>query len=162
MRQAHPAHGTLVAFALAALLGACGAPDSDPPEAPEADEEVEAEEAAPTYAILNPDEMAELMERDDYLVVNVHIPYEGEIPGTHLDIPYDEIEAYLDQLPEDPDVGLLLYCMSGGMSIMAAEELSERGFTNLHHLDGGMRAWAVEGRSLENADEWLEDWLEAN
>src|SRR5690606_30773808 len=35
------------------------------------------------------DEFAERMEHEDAVVVNVHVPYEGEIAGTDLFIPYD-------------------------------------------------------------------------
>jgi rhodanese-related sulfurtransferase len=88
---------------------------------------------------------------DGHLVINVHIPYEGEIAGTDLFIPYDEIAAHSNLLPEDKDAGLVLYCMSGRMSTTAAETLASLGYTNLLHLDGGMRGWVEAGHPLERA-----------
>jgi rhodanese-related sulfurtransferase len=104
----------------------------------------------PSYADLSPAELAAWMADEDVMLVNTHIPYEGEIAETDAFLPYDEIGSLLDQLPEDRSAPLVLYCRSGRMSAIAADTLSELGFTNLYNLDGGMIAWEQAGYSLES------------
>ncbi len=84
-----------------------------------------------------------------FLLVNVHIPFQGNIPQTDLSIPYNEIKSYLDQLPEDKTAEIVLYCRSGSMSNSAAAELVDLGYTNIKNLSGGFNAWKDAGLSLE-------------
>ena len=96
------------------------------------------------YADISVDQLADLMEHKDVTLVNVHIPYEGEIPQTDLFIPFDEIQAHLDELPAK-DAPIVLYCHSGSMSTTAAEVLADEGYTNVMELDGGFNTWKAAG-----------------
>ena len=93
-------------------------------------------------------ELSTMLESKDFLFVNTHIPYEGEIAGTDAFIPYDELELYADQLPADKDARIVLYCRSGRMSEIAATDLVEQGYSNVYELDGGMIAWEEAGLPL--------------
>ena len=68
----------------------------------------------------------------------------GIIDGAvHRDFRSGDFAASLAGLP--PDRPILVTCASGGRSSRSLAVLQRAGFTNLLHLDGGMRAWAAAG-----------------
>ncbi|MGM0669161.1 MAG: rhodanese-like domain-containing protein [Gemmatimonadota bacterium] len=109
----------------------------------------EAQAAAHAYTDITVDQLRDMMANDDFTLVNVHIPFEGDIPGTDVSIPFDEVSEHLDRLPQDRDAPIVLYCRSDRMSHEAAATLANLGFTNLYNLDGGFRAWTAAGYELE-------------
>lgn len=104
------------------------------------------------YEDISVETLAGMLEerRESFVLVNTHIPFEGDIPDTDLSIPYKEISDYLDQLPSDKDAEIVLYCRSDSMSRSAAETLAELGYTNLKNLDGGFNAWVDAGFPFES------------
>ena len=99
------------------------------------------------FARLDPAAFEERMKNEQAMVINVHVPYEGELAGTDAFIPYDKIKDD-PRLPEDKGTELLLYCRTGRMSEEAAVDLLEEGYTNIAHLEGGMKAWEASGRQI--------------
>jgi rhodanese-related sulfurtransferase len=89
------------------------------------------------------------LKNKDFVLINVHIPFAGNIPDTDLSIPYNELEQNLSQLPADKNEKVVLYCSSGRMSEIAAEELTSLGYTNVWNLKGGMVEWQQAGYPLE-------------
>ena len=83
----------------------------------------------------------------DFLLVNVAVPYVGEIESTDEFVPLDEIEARVDSFPQR-DVKIVVYCRSGATSAMAARELVRLGYSNVWNLQGGMIAWQEAGYPL--------------
>jgi rhodanese-related sulfurtransferase len=113
---------------------------------------VEAAEAsvspnADGYVDITADQLAGMMDEKSFTLVNVHIPYQGEIPNTDLFIPFDQISEYTDELP-GKDEPIVLYCRSGSMSTQAAKELVDLGYTNVTEVDGGFNAWQAAGYEL--------------
>ena len=104
------------------------------------------------YNNISADELDSMLEKKDFVFVNVHIPFEGNVAGTDLSIPYDQITepANLAQLPADKNAKIVLYCRSGRMSAIAAEELVKLGYTNIWNLDGGMLEWERAGFEIQD------------
>ena len=94
------------------------------------------------------DRLAQILLTKDFTFVNVKTPYIGEIDGTDLYIPYDQLIARASQLPQAKDARILVYCRSGAESAQAAQTLLGLGYTNVWNLDGGMNAWQSSGRTL--------------
>ncbi len=101
-----------------------------------------------SYRNIGVEQLYQMLQQKDFLLVNVHIPYEGELPQTDLFIPYNEIEKNLDKLPSDTAAKIVLYCKSGRMSAIAAETMAKLGFTNVWNLKHGMIDWKAKGYPL--------------
>lgn len=93
-------------------------------------------------------QLAAMLAQNDFFLVNVHIPYEGEIKDTDAFIAYDSIADNLDKLPPDKNAKIVVYCRSGGMSAIAARELVRLGFTQVSDLAGGMIDWEKSGYKI--------------
>lgn len=90
----------------------------------------------------------EMMSAKDFVLVNTHIPYEGEIPGTDLLIPFNQVDRYVDRLPADKSGAIVVYCKAGPMGDVAAERLIDLGYTNVIHFKSGMNGWERAGKPL--------------
>jgi rhodanese-related sulfurtransferase len=103
-----------------------------------------------SYTRVSPTELKGMMQREDLVLVNTHVPFEGNIPGTDLSIPYNEIGRRAHRLPVK-DARIALYCRSGTMSAEAARTLVRLGYTDVSDLGGGMLAWEKAGFPLKGA-----------
>jgi rhodanese-related sulfurtransferase len=141
MKRSYPI--IFVLILLAALIAACS---QDTP-APTEMTEIGFPKNAAGYADINVQQLADMLPEKDFTLVNVHIPYEGELEQTDLFIAYNRIADNLDQLP-DKDAPIVLYCRSGRMSTEAAKELARLGYSNVMELNGGFIAWEAAGYDL--------------
>ena len=101
-----------------------------------------------SYTDVTAAELNTMLASKDFTLINVHIPFEGNIAKTDLSVPYDQIELNLGRLPADKNAKIVLYCRSGRMSSMAARELVGLGYTNIWELSGGMVAWEQAGLKI--------------
>jgi phage shock protein E len=155
-----------VALLSAVLLSACGgsqanAPDGSggpkgagsgnvAPAAPSGEVGERVAVSGGSFTRVSPTELRVMMRETDLMLVNTHVPYEGNIPGPDVSIPYDEIGRKLERLP-GKGARIVLYCRSGSMSAEAAEILIELGYEDVWDLRGGMIAWEDTGFRLEDA-----------
>ena len=107
--------------------------------------------AGGSYQNITAAELKSMVKDKDFLLVNVHIPMGTSIPGTDLFIPYDEITVSENvlQLPAEKDTKIVLYCRSGRMSEIAAEELVNLGYTSVWNVSDGILGWEQAGYPLE-------------
>lgn len=100
-----------------------------------------------SYLRVQPVELAAMLRAKDFTLVNVHVPYAGEIEPTDAFIPFDTIALRSADLPAT-DQPIVLYCQTGRMSAIAAETLVKAGYTDVWDLAGGMEAWTAAGLPL--------------
>lgn len=91
---------------------------------------------------------------NDGFLLDVRTTAEWEQDG-HLEnatlIPHTELETRENELPEDKDALILLYCRSGNRSQDAAQTLLDMGFTNLMELESGINGWKDAGMPVSYA-----------
>src|SRR3989344_1460743 len=63
-------------------------------------------------ASLSVKELKKELENKDFVFINVHTPYEGEIGKTDSFIEYDSLLASKNLLPKDLNARIVLYCKS--------------------------------------------------
>jgi len=128
------------------LLAACSSPAASSPTVDVVGNQVSVSEG--DYTDVSVNELQAMQAKKDFTFVNVHIPFEGDIAGTDLSIPYDQIAQNLDKLP-DKTAKIVLYCRSGRMSAIAAETLVGLGYSDIWNLSGGMAAWEQAGLKVD-------------
>jgi rhodanese-related sulfurtransferase len=130
----------IAAFFSALVMAACAsAAAPDIPSAPQ---------SAASVRLADPDAFAAAVLEPTRVTINVHVPFEGNIEGTDLSVPFDQIVAQSGRLPADRRTGLAVYCRSGPMSAIAIDALKSLDFIDIVELRGGMRAWQADGRQL--------------
>jgi rhodanese-related sulfurtransferase len=134
---------TILALILIFLLTGC----DNQGTIPSADKQPEAVKTG--YTDISISELENMLKNKDFVLVNVHVPFEGNIPNTDLSIPYNTIDQHLDQLPADKNAKIVLYCSSDSMSNIAAKTLVQNGYSNIANLVGGFSNWEKAGLPLE-------------
>jgi phage shock protein E len=69
----------------------------------------------------------------------------GAIPGTDLNIEFRQIAQRHRELGAGLNDHIVVYCQSGKRSNIAADTLSELGYTNVYNIRGSMNAWLQAG-----------------
>lgn len=107
---------------------------------------------------LSPDQVAAEIESGSATLVDIREEAElagGRIAGSHH-APRGMLEFYADPSSPyhreefDPERRIILTCASGGRSALATETLQQMGYSNVAHLDGGMKAWMAQGFPVES------------
>ncbi len=80
-----------------------------------------------------------------FLLVNVHTPLAGNIPGTDADIVYTDVPGIEAFVGADKSKPVVIYCMSDHMASIAGPQLVADGYCNVRYLSGGLSAWEAAG-----------------
>lgn len=108
------------------------------------------QEIATGYHNIGADDLSDMLAHKDFILIDVHIPEQAHIAGTDAFIPFDEIRQRPQDLPQDKEAKVVVYCRSGNMSQRAAEDLRKMGYSNVYNLDGGTNEWQKQGYRVEN------------
>lgn len=100
------------------------------------------------FTTITSEKLSTMLSNKDFFFINVHVPYEGEIESTDAFIPYNKITDNLEKLPKEKNAKIVLYCRSGRMSEIAAQELTQLGYTQVSHLSGGLIDWQKNGYEI--------------
>ncbi len=68
-----------------------------------------------------------------------------------VNIPHTDIEKILAAVNKDDTV--VIYCRSGRRANIVATALEEKGYGNVHTLDGDIKGWIASGKPLEGMPE---------
>lgn len=102
-----------------------------------------------SYTVVSVQELQELLDDKDFTLINVHTPWQGDIPQTDQHLAYDQIEQSLAQLPAEKSTKIVVYCLTSGMAKIAVNSLLGIGYTNVWMLEGGTSAWEEAGLAIQ-------------
>lgn len=91
--------------------------------------------------------LIERVKNDEWLLLDVRSAEEynqGHIPGA-INVPHDQIDAYLDALDGWQDKPVIVYCRSGRRAQLAMKVLEDLQFQSIRSLEGDMLGWSESG-----------------
>jgi rhodanese-related sulfurtransferase len=94
---------------------------------------------------IDPEQLEQLRQAGSVVLLDVRTDPEvarGLIAGSKH-IPLNQLPARHQEI--NPEAQLVVYCQSGARSAQACAWLAERGFAQVHNLQGGLLAWARAG-----------------
>lgn len=89
------------------------------------------------------DEVHKAIENADVTIIDVRTPQEvakGAIKGS-VAIPLDELETKIREQVQDKNRVIYLYCLSGSRSEMAADMLTNLGYSQAFSMSNGLMMW---------------------
>ena len=96
---------------------------------------------------LNAAEFNALVNVEGVVVLDVRTREEfasGHLPNAiNIDLNSSQFAEQITQL--DPNATYAVYCRSGNRSRIAVDSMKAGGFTEVHHLEGGIGAWLDAG-----------------
>jgi rhodanese-related sulfurtransferase len=93
-----------------------------------------------------------LSRENDFVLLDIRTEAEfaaGHIQGAQW-FPRGKLEYYIQELIQDPNSRIVLYCRTGGRSALATLTLKDMGYSSVVDLEGGFKEWVAEGNSFYN------------
>lgn len=125
------------------LLSGCGPLAKEPAAADELDA------GAPSLGEFSAAQLHESLNAKDFLMIDVHVPRAGVVPGTDASITWTDIDGLVASIGPSLARKVVLTCLSGHMSEQAGHALIARGYSAVSELTGGMSAWVAAGYTLD-------------
>ena len=100
-------------------------------------------------------QLTRLINDEKAVVVDVRETKEfvdGKVPGA-IHIPLSQLKDRVSELEKYKERPVIAYCARGQKSPSATTALGRAGFTNLHSLAGGLKAWKDAGLPTERTEE---------
>lgn len=94
------------------------------------------------YEKINQDKAKEMMDNSNPIIIDVRTPDEyrgGKIPKA-INIPVNMIVKQAEARIKSKDSEVLVYCLTGSRSKLAAKMLTKLGYTNVYDF-GGINSW---------------------
>ena len=96
------------------------------------------------------EQIADINERgtDAFVIIDARSMSEyddAHVPGA-VNIPYDSLDFFVDELPEDKDAAIVTYCRSGGRATVLQGLLGDLGYTNVTVVPGSQMDRSVAGQ----------------
>ena len=100
------------------------------------------------FYLVDPEEVNNLIESNqDIYILDVRTPYEvsmGRIPGA-VSIRLNALMENLEELPENEEKPIYVYCRNAIRSAYATAILRVFGYSEVFNISGGFKAWEDEG-----------------
>jgi sulfur-carrier protein adenylyltransferase/sulfurtransferase len=112
------------------------------------------EQATQIFKEISPAEAASEIDAGGVALVDTREPHEYEeahIEGGRL-VPPGLLREEIASVVPDRSQRVLLYCRSGNRSAKAAAELTEMGYEDVAHVEGGILAWQQDGLPVVSAE----------
>lgn len=87
----------------------------------------------------------------EFFLVDVRTAEEyaaSHIAATDDQIPFDQLNSFLDRFPESKQTTIYCFCRTGRRSGIAAIELRTLGYENVYNVAGGIVAWQAAGYEI--------------
>jgi len=111
-------------------------------------------EARQAVQLLQVNEVKAMMDTgDDFILIDVRESDEyqkGAIPDG-CSIPRGILEMTVEEQIPDTTKQIVLHCMGGGRSAMAALSLKNMGYQHVASMEGGFRAWVQAGYPIKSS-----------
>ena len=103
-----------------------------------------------TILTIAPTELSRRMKPNPPVIIDVRTrdEYSSGRIDTALNLPHDELERRLGEIPGSKTSEIVVYCRSGKRARIAENLLVEKGYTNIKDLVGHWQGWNVQAKSL--------------
>jgi rhodanese-related sulfurtransferase len=92
------------------------------------------------------------IDSEDVKIVDVRTLEEyirGHLSGS-ISLPLDQLQMQADEILKDKNRPVLVYCLSGSRSLVAAQILESLGYQKIYNMTHGLMEWRIQNLPLEN------------